>query len=398
MLGARRSLLTLVKEIAGTRYEPLVLVPSRGALTDQLERRRLRYRVLKLPPWRKGTAWLQMLPRLHALRRLCREEKIGLIHCNEIYPNPHAVVATARGGLVGESLGALLSCRRFSSPTLPIVTHMRLSVTERMVRNYLLAEASRIVAVSHGAAHDFDPFPWKESKVRVVYNGVDFEEFELALARRKFIRASLGYQESDFVIGQVGLLMPRKRPWFLIEAAPRLRERIPNLRILFVGETSPGHEGYLGELEHLARDRGVSDIIRFLPFQDWIADVFAALDLHVLLSNDEGFGRVVVEAAAVRIPTVASNVGGIPELIRHGETGYLLGGDRAADDNAFRACLDQFVAAVEELARNTELRARMGAAAYEYAKRQFSPEVYAHQMMRVFDEAIEEFEASLPPW
>ncbi len=108
------------------------------------------------------------------------------------------------------------------------------------------------------------------------------------------------------------------------------------------------------------------------------------------VSNDEGFGRVVVEAAAVRIPTVASNVGGIPELIRHGETGYLLGGDRAADDNAFRACLDQFVAAVEELARNTELRARMGAAAYEYAKRQFSPEVYAHQMMRVFDEAIED--------
>jgi glycosyltransferase involved in cell wall biosynthesis len=184
----------------------------------------------------------------------------------------------------------------------------------------------------------------------------------------------------------------------LIEAASRLRERIPNVRILFVGETSPGHDGYLRELEHLARERGVSDIVRFLPFQDWIADVFAALDLHVLLSNDEGFGRVVVEAAAVRIPTIASNVGGIPELIRHGETGYLVGESRAADDNAFREYLDEFVERVVELARNAELRTRMGLAAYEYAKSQFSSERYAEQMMRIFDKAIEEFEASLPPW
>ncbi len=99
MLGARRSLLTLVKEIAGTRYGTLRCWCRPVALpTDQLDRRRLPYRVLKLPPWRKGTAWLQMLPRLHALRRLCREEKIGLIHCNEIYPNPHAVVATRSVG------------------------------------------------------------------------------------------------------------------------------------------------------------------------------------------------------------------------------------------------------------------------------------------------------------
>lgn len=397
LLGARRSLLTLVTEIAGTRYEPVVLAPAAGPLTEELDKRRLPWIELRLPPWRKGWSWLSIPGRVSALREICARERIGLIHCNEIYPNPHAVAATGNRSVATELLGSLASKRRIGRAGIPIVTHMRLSVTPRMVRNYMLEEATRIIAVSDGAASDFDPFPWKQHKVRVVHNGIDFEEFDRARERRSTLRTGLGFTDDDFVIGQIGLLMPRKRPRFLIEAAAAIVRAVPRCRILFVGEASPGQEAYVEDLKRAAAELGITNEVVFLPFQRRIADFFAALDLHVLVSNDEGFGRVIIEAAAAGVPTIGSNVGGIPELIVEGETGHLLG-DPDANDDEFWKEMPRFVELAVDLARNPERRCALGNAAREFAGRKFAARRYATGVMKVFDEALAESGATRDPW
>src|SRR5690606_22690996 len=153
----------------------------------------------------------------------------------------------------------------------PIVTHMRLSVTPRMVKNYGLVSATRLIAVSEGAARDFDPFPWKARKVRAILNGLELEEFEEARLQRDAIRRELGFAESDFVIGQIGLLMPRKRPRFLVEAMPRILKAVPGARAVFVGEASPGQAHVVEELKALARELGVEDKVSFYPFQREVA-------------------------------------------------------------------------------------------------------------------------------
>jgi glycosyltransferase involved in cell wall biosynthesis len=387
-----------VKAIAGSRFEPLVLVPRPGPLTEELDRRKLPWIALELPPWRKGYAWKIIPSRVRDLRQLLVEKSIDLIHCNEIYPNPHAVAASSKAALWKELFCNVTLKRQFGKPRQPIVTHNRLSVTPRMTENYLLGEASRLIAVSHAAAQDFRGEPWFMQKVRVVYNGIDFEEFEQAWKRRDRTRQRLGFGRDDFVIGSIGLLMPRKRPMFLLEAAPVILQKVPSAYILFVGDPSPGQQHYADELRSFAEKLGVASRVKFLSFQERIADIFAALDLHVLISNDEGFGRVVIEAAAAGVPTIASRVGGIQELIIQNETGILIGNEQARDDKVFWYYLEDFVAAVTELAYAPQLRQRMGQAAYEHCRARFSVEQYVKGVLAVFEEALHEFETTQPPW
>ena len=397
LLGARRSLLALVNELAGTRYEPIVAVPSTGPITDELDKRHLRWCLLPASPWRKGIGWLRIPSEVRAMREFIAKEKIGLIHCNEIYPNPHALVAASHGGRATELTSTFMMKRPMQPLRIPVVTHMRLSVTPKLVRNYLLEYATRMIAVSHGAAADFDGFTWKERKVRVVYNGVDFDPFDRAATRRTETRRRLGYSHGDFVIGQIGLLMPRKRPMFLINALPEILNLSPNVRVLFVGAASPGQDSYVAQLQKRAEELKVADRIQWLPFQHEVADYFAALDLNVLLSNDEGFGRVIIEAGAAGIPTIGSDVGGIPEVIEDGVTGYVLG-PRNCPDEQFDTLTTGFAHLVFGLASDPSLRLAMGNAAQDRAHRLFSTQQYAAGVTHVFDEAMEEHRRAKPPW
>lgn len=397
LLGARRSLLTLLKGLVGTRVEPLVIVPSLGGLTEDFDRLHIRYEVLKLSPWRKGASWLSIPSQVSKLRGLVQREKIDLIHCNEIYPNPHAVVAAGSAGPRAELLIRALHGRALKPMRIPVVTHMRLSVTPRMIRNYHLYDGTRIIAVSHGAAADFDPVPWKTERVRVVHNGIELEEFQAARQHRDVLRADLGYTDEHFLIGQIGLMMARKRPRFLLEAAPAILERVPQARFLFVGEASPGQSEYLDQLKRLAIDLGIEHAVRFVPFQKQVAPWFATLDLNMLVSNDEGFGRVVIEAAAAGVPTVGSGVGGIPELIQDCETGFLLGNNGDTDETFWQE-IPRFVEIVASLATDPDLQMRLSRNASENAFKNFSAEQYVHGVISVFDEAIQEFRDREDPW
>jgi glycosyltransferase involved in cell wall biosynthesis len=397
LLGARRSLLTLVKHLHGTHVQPLILVYSRGPLTDEFDRLRIPYEVLKLSPWRKAASWLRIPAQLLALRELISREKIDLIHCNEIYPNPHAIVAAGQGSVPGELLTRLVHARALHSMRIPVVTHMRLSVTPRMVKNYHLHESTRIIAVSDGAARDFDPFPWKQERVRVVHNGIDFEDFEDARARRDAVRAQLGFAPGDFVIGQFGLMMPRKRPRFLLDAAPDILHRVPHARFLFIGDASPGQQSYLDELKQLAQSYQIEHAVRFLPFQTQIADYFGALDLNMLVSDDEGFGRVIIEAAAAGVPTVGSRVGGIPELIVDNETGFLLGEPEASNESFWRE-IPRFVEIVAHLATDPDTYAAVVQHARARAHERFSSKQYVSNVVSVFHEALQEFRDREDPW
>lgn len=397
LLGARRSLLALVKELAGTRVESLVVVPSKGALTDELDRLKIPYRVVFLPPWRKGKSWTTMAKQVRALRAVIKEFGPDVIHCNEIYPTPHALTAAAGGPVWVELLSRLIMRKPLQPLQLPVVTHMRLSVNARLIKNYYLADATRLIAVSHGAAADFDGYSWKDGLVRVVYNGIDFEPFEKARARRAAVRQELGFDNQAFVIAQIGLMMPRKRPRFLIDAAPEILRRVPQARFLFIGDASPGQQAYLDGLKARVKDLGLEDKCRWLPFQTDIAPYFAATDLNMLVSDEEGFGRVILEAAAAGAPTVGSRVGGIPELIEDGKTGFLLG-QTGNSDAQFWEEQQRLVDVVERLAADPAFHESMADAAHERARRRFGLDQYVSGCVSVFEEARAVIDQQREPW
>ncbi len=139
------------------------------------------------------------------------------------------------------------------------------------------------------------------------------------------LREELGLGES-LLIGVTGRLRPEKGHRFLIEAFARVGPTLPEARLLVVGDGS-----LAGELKALAEKLGLGERVVFTGFRRDIPRVLAALDLFVLPSISEGLGTAVLEAAAAGVPVIASDVGGVPDILGRQERGRLVPpGDAAA--------------------------------------------------------------------
>lgn len=155
-------------------------------------------------------------------------------------------------------------------------------------------------------------------RLRVVYNGVDTlpycEATEVDLLRKE-----LDLPEQDRIVGVVGNLYPVKGHQYLIDGIPSILEKCPNTSFLFAGR---GHlETELKEQVHrLNLDRRV----HFLGLRQDISRILALLDVFVLPSLSEGLSMAILEAMIAEKPVVATNVGGNPELVLDGETGFLV--------------------------------------------------------------------------
>jgi glycosyltransferase involved in cell wall biosynthesis len=269
---------------------------------------------------------------------------------------------------------------------IPVICHVRLPVTERFIRNYDLQRADRIVVVSQALAEPFRAWPDFDRRVRVVYNGLDVKEWcgaagNIEMARKE-IRRQLSLPPDAFLVGQIGLISRRKQQHLLVEAAQRLAARRADCHFLIVGDPSPNEREYAEEVAMMIETAGLSQRVTIWPFRREIEAVFAALDLNLLISSEEGFGRVAIEAGAFGIPTVGTRIGGIPEVVADGETGLLAG----VNDP------EGLADAIERLMADAALRREMGEAARRRVESDFSIEVHTRRMIDVYEQAMNERE------
>jgi glycosyltransferase involved in cell wall biosynthesis len=363
LLGARQSLLALAKALDASRFSPIVVCPRRGDLEEELKRAGVATYIHALPPWRKAKHWLTIPFHVWRLRRWAQDLDIKLLHTNEPHSLPYAVRAGRRLGI-------------------PTLSHVRLSIQERMIRHYDLRRADRIVAVSQAIAEPFCSWPDYDRRVRVIYNGMDVGEWRQAAgdiaAARKQVREHLGLPPDAFLAGQIGLISRRKQQHLLVAAAQRLVARRTDCHFLIVGDPSPNERDYAEQVAAAIEPAGLSRCVTIWPFRRDIAPVFAALDINLLISSDEGFGRVAIEAGALGVPTIGTRIGGIPEVVMDGETGLLVGVSDA----------EGLAAAIERLAADAELRHRIGEAARRRVERDFTIEVHARRIMELYDEVL----------
>ena len=153
----------------------------------------------------------------------------------------------------------------------------------------------------------------------------------------------------------------------------------PDVRFLAVGGESAVEDlGWLERMKQLAVDLGLADVVCFPGSRDDIPDVVHSIDLLVVPSLNEGFGRVIVEAAAAGVPAVGANAAGIPEVIRDGVTGVLVPPrDGAAAAKAVQALLDA----------PSRLR-ELGEAARLSARERFAPASQIAKLQEVWAEAL----------
>ena len=215
---------------------------------------------------------------------------------------------------------------------------------ERMAGRW--TDAFVVVAARHrelGAALGvLDP-----ARTRVIRSGIDLAAFREASGGAA-LRRRLGIPEAAPLVVQVGNLKPQKAPLDFVRTAAAVSRRIPDARFLVAGD------GPLrSDAERLAEHLGLGGR---LVMPGWIEDVPAVLDaadVAVLTSRHEGLPRAVVEALAAGVPVVATAVDGTPEVVRHGENGFL----------APPGDVEALAAGVVRLLEDRTLRQRMGAAA-----------------------------------
>ncbi|HEY4611917.1 MAG TPA: glycosyltransferase family 4 protein [Bacteroidota bacterium] len=163
-----------------------------------------------------------------------------------------------------------------------------------------------------------------EHKIAVVPLGIDLSDFNPALYSHKQSKEALGLPPDRLTIGVLGRLDPQKGQETLLRAIPAIMKQHPEVYIVIAGDETAGESGYKKYLEDLSQTLGIEKAVQFLPFVDNVPRFMAALDIFVLPSYSETFGLVLVEAMAMEKPIVATNAGGVPEIIADGITGILI--------------------------------------------------------------------------
>ncbi len=203
--------------------------------------------------------------------------------------------------------------------------------------------------------------------------GLDLEPFRVPRDQRA-ARAALGLPADGPLVGLAARLVPVKDVGTFIEAMALLTRRLPAVRALVVGD---GEER--AALEAFARSLGVAERCRFLG---WCADMpslYAAIDVLALSSLNEGSPVSVIEAMAAARPVVATSVGGVPDVVRHGENGLLV---PPRDPEALAE-------AVETMVRDPALRARLGAAASQAVYPRYDGARLIDDVQRLYAELLD---------
>jgi glycosyltransferase involved in cell wall biosynthesis len=182
------------------------------------------------------------------------------------------------------------------------------------------------------------------------------------------------------VIGALGNLRPEKDLETFLFAARGILDAIPSVQFLIVGD-GPG----ANKLKRLADDLHLSASLQFLGERSDVPDLLAALDILMMSSYSESFPNAILEAMSMGKPVIATNVGGIPELVEEGETGFLVPprDPMAIADRALSLC------------RDSARRLRMGQAARACVESNFTVQDVTAKLEGIYDRSLRELFGSV---
>ena len=209
-----------------------------------------------------------------------------------------------------------------------------------------------IIAISEGIRSVLIEDGLAPERVTTIRSGIHFQRIE-NIGDGSYLRDEFAISEDTLVIGTVGALGPYKDHHNFLEAAVIVKRSVPNTRFLVVGD------GELRkELERYSASRGLSEDVLFTGFRKDVLEITKIFDIFVLCSYLEGMGTAILDAMALEKPIVATQVGGIPEIVLQGENGFLV---PPRDPN-------KLAEAILKLANEPSLRYKMGSYSREHVR------------------------------
>ncbi len=310
--GAERSLLDLLGALP-SEVSAMLAAPA-GTLSDLARERGVPLRPirgtagsLRLHPLHTPRALAEMAIAALQVRRASASFEADIVHANSI-----------RAGIV-------CALARLETPT---VVHVRDCLPPGRVSQAtmrLIASTATVVVTNSQYTARWARTVAPNSRTEVLYNAVDLTRFDQKLIDRAAARASIGVSGPTLLLGVVAQLSPWKGQDTAIETLSGLLEQGVDARLALIGtarfvasSTRFDNRAYVQRLRALADERGVASRILWLGEREDVAELIAALDLLLLPSWEEPFGRAVIEAMALEVPVLATLVGGPAEILSSG--------------------------------------------------------------------------------
>ncbi|MBI4231695.1 glycosyltransferase family 4 protein [Candidatus Peregrinibacteria bacterium] len=235
------------------------------------------------------------------LKGIIKKEQIDLLHLHIWNP------ASCRYALAIKSIPKIISEH----------DPFKLSGLKDVYKKHALKQVSSIVAISNNNAELLkELYPDQSKKITVIHNGIDIswwqsQTFSFSQKERKEMKEDLFYAREDtLIVLNIAELHERKGQEYLILAIPKVVEKFPNIKFVFVGE---GPNRY--ELENLVLKNKIERHVTFTGRQKNIPKILKSADIFCLPSRREAFGMVNLEAMISGLPVIASRTGGIPEVV-----------------------------------------------------------------------------------
>jgi glycosyltransferase involved in cell wall biosynthesis len=304
--GPDESLRTLLGALIPLGVEAHLVLPRPGPQVPRYEALGVKVHYAPLTILKRrlgpGAAFLplQLARGVAAVARIARREQIDLIHTN--------MEVVLDGSIASRLL------------RIPHVLHYRGNTNDDpkvvfdVLTRFWTRTAEKVFCISNATAQIFRK-RGLGAKVETLYNPVDVAAFASA-ERSDEVRRQLGAGPGDLLVGTVGRIHPRKDVATFLRTGSLVAAQRPETRLVVVGPAeAPEERAYEAELRGLARSLGIADRLVWAGARRDMPRVLKALDVFVLCSRNEGFGRVVAEALASSLPVVATRQGALPELL-----------------------------------------------------------------------------------
>lgn len=385
--GSIVSLYQLLRGLDMERYEPVVVFYHPNPYIPRFEALGARVHVLKsdttaaparragkavpahatqrpLPGRRAAAAFLALLqqigPGTARLLHLIRREQVDLVHLND-------VIISNREGILAAMLAGV-----------PCISHVRAFETLTALDRRLAWHVDAFIYISGAIARAHEQQGVPAARGTVIFNALDLDEFR-PRQDRAVTRAQLGLAQDDEVVGLVARMVAWKGHTVFLDAISQLSRERPRLRAVIAGDADATEPDYVGHLRDMAERLGIADRVLFAGYWEDIATLLPALDLLVHCSlKPEPFGRVIIEGMAAGVPVIGAADGAVPEIISHGETGWLVPPNDAGGLAAAIAYLLEHPAHAREMSRRAQ----------EHVREHFSLEAHAAQVQHIYEEVL----------
>ena len=242
---------------------------------------------------------------------------------------------------------------------------------QKMLYSAIFSRVSHISSVGNEAAEDFlVKFGFNPAKISVIRRGIPIREVKEIKVIEKY-KEELHIKEGDKVAVHIGNFSPEKNHQFLLDVFEKLRDKQIKLICVGTGEK-------FDQIQKGVEQRNLHDTVVLLGFRKDIPEILAVADCFVLCSLVEGVPGVILEAGAQRTPSVATDVGGVSEVLIDGKTGYLIKNFDKTD----------FTEKMLKILEDEKLKKELGENAFNLVQEEFNPIVNAEKFEKLYSDLI----------